>query len=656
MTPGAIGRRDGARAAVVGGSVLALVYIATLAPGLTFWDSGEFIAAVQTFGIPHPSGTPLLLVLARAWRECLWWLPTAAATNMLSAACTAAAGAIVAWIVARHLRGWIAGAAAAVGAGTMSTVWLNATETEVYGASLLLAMAAIAAADLAGLEGEADGSWRALACYCLTLAIPLHLSALVCAPSVIVLAGRGESGEWRWRSAVATGGIAIAALGTALARVPVMLAGAALVGTAAARAPAAERRSLGRAAVVALIALSALAILPLRARHDPPLNAGNAVTWRALVDVVARRQYGAQPLWPRQAPWWIQLGNLFEYADWQVALGLAPGVAPSWRRTPVTILFGAVALVGALTLRRRERRLWEASAVLLASATIGVVIYLNLKAGASYGWGVLPDNAPHEARDRAYFFALAFWIWGAWAGIGVVELARRVAPARRPVVTALILAPMLLNWRAVDRRREPEAHLPLRWARALLFDVPPRAVLFTGGDNDTFPIWYAQYVEHIRPDVTIVVSPLLPASWYRAALSRRESLLSPVDTSDERMEEMVELEVVRRARAAGRPVGATIEAEPVWYALGSDLTLRGLLVWADPGAATRVPVGGEMVMVDTAAAARFSAAFPPGPEPAAESIDPAPGRAARLLSCPEAALKEVRWARVDSLDSRCKAR
>ena len=55
--------------------------------------------------------------------------------------------------------------------------------------------------------------------------------------------------------------------------------------------------------------------------------------------------------------------------------------------------------------------------LLFAAGTIGVVMYLNLKAGPSYGVGFLPTNAPHEARERHYFFVLGFVCWGLWAGI-----------------------------------------------------------------------------------------------------------------------------------------------------------------------------------------------------------------------------------------------
>ena len=59
-----------------------VVYIATLAPGVTFWDAGEFIAAAHSLGIPHPPGTPLFVVLLNAWARAFAFLPFAIATNL----------------------------------------------------------------------------------------------------------------------------------------------------------------------------------------------------------------------------------------------------------------------------------------------------------------------------------------------------------------------------------------------------------------------------------------------------------------------------------------------------------------------------------------------------------------------------------------------
>ncbi|MDF1506512.1 hypothetical protein, partial [Roseisolibacter sp. H3M3-2] len=182
-----------------------------------------------------------------------------------------------------------------------------------------------------------------------------------------------------------------------------------------------ERAHLRRAAerlLPALVALSAVLVLLVRARHDPALNQGDPSTLGALADVIARRQYAVAPPWPRQAPWWLQLGNLLQWADWQLALGVDDRVGASPTRTPLTVAYALLAVVGARWHRARDRRSWRALLLLLLAGSLGVAAWLNLKAGPSYGWGVLPDDAPHEARERDYFFAVAWFVWGLWAGLG----------------------------------------------------------------------------------------------------------------------------------------------------------------------------------------------------------------------------------------------
>jgi hypothetical protein len=273
----------------------------------------------------------------------------------------------------------------------------------------------------------------------------------------------------------------------------------------------------------AAIAASALLFLIVRAQHDPPVNQGAPTTLTALADVVARRQYDVAPLWPRRAPFWLQLANVFEYADWQVALSLGPTIFPTVLRTGATIIFAVLGIVGALEHRRRDARGWRTLLLVLVGGSLGVAVYLNLRAGPSFGWGVLPDDAIREARERDYFFVTGFWAWGLWAGYGAVRAADRV---RLPSVVGIGLAalPIALNWTAIDRRRWPDRDLARLVAVSLLEAAPPRAVLFVGGDNDTYPLWYAQAALGTRRDVTVVTTPLLPAAWYRAELWRRYRL------------------------------------------------------------------------------------------------------------------------------------
>ena len=175
--------------------------------------------------------------------------------------------------------------------------------------------------------------------------------------------------------------------------------------------------------------------------------------------------------------------------------------------------------------RNSDRRSWRALVVLFLVSLLGVVAYLNLKAGPSFGAGFLPATAPHEARERDYFFFWFFVCWGLWAGFGAIRLSRLLVTPLNLVALVLPFAPALLNWSAVDRRTDPVEIRARLDESEMLSKVPPSGIFLAVGDNDTYPLWYLQQVESTRRDATIVTVPLLPAKWYRAELARRYKLL-----------------------------------------------------------------------------------------------------------------------------------
>ncbi len=649
------------RAGWLAGGALFVVYVATLAPSVTFWDSGEFIAAARVLGIPHPPGTPLFVILLNVWAKLCPFLPFATATNLFSAVCTAGAVGLTAAFIARATgRPWYA-LAAAITAGSMTSVWQNATETEVYAASLVLSVAAIAVADQAGRA--TDRRWTVLAAYLLALSLPLHLSALVAAPVVIYLVIRRQDGAWDWSAGLAMLGVSVLVAGVSRLSIAVSVAGAALLaastfGFSRSRVRFAARDTLAVCAVT-FVAASALLFLLVRARHDPAINQANPSSWRQLAYVVGRRQYDVQGLWPREAPIWLQIANWFEYADWQFALSLAPTVIPSIGRVLVTVGFAALGLIGSRWHRSVDRRTWVAVGLLLICGSLGVITYLDLKVGTSFAWTFVPDEARHEARDRDYFFVLGFWAWGIWAGMGAVALVRRfAAPAALGVVLAAL--PIVLNWSAVDRRSEPEASMAREVASMLLDPLPHRTVLFVAGDNDTYPLWYAQQVEHRRPDVTVVTMPLLGAPWSGDELMRRQRLFGGVISGDVVARSA---RIAQSALAQRRPVAVSMlvpardrnRLGDRWTVIGISL----LADTADDGGSFHRHAMAPSVRVDTAAtaaAARLIEIWRRGREPH-PALDPVHEYFSGILSCPRSILlPNPSAAQFASLDSLCNLR
>jgi len=219
-----------------------------------------------------------------------------------------------------------------------------------------------------------------------------------------------------------------------------------------------------------------------------------------------------------------------------------------------------------------------------------------------------------------------------------------------PVALVVAGLPLALNWRAANRR--PDAMLATTFGESLLASVPPRAVLFVAGDNDSYTTWFRQAVLGERRDVVPVTLSLLPADWYRLELERRYGLVGGA-ASTWRGEDVVLGSIVARARETGRPVAAAVSVRAdLRHALAPGWTLGGMAYVADfdgPARADQVDsvaTGRVADLVASRLAFRES-----------HGRDPAVGYVARLLRCPSEALRlahnRAAAASADLLDSRC---
>lgn len=144
------------------------------------------------------------------------------------------------------------------------------------------------------------------------------------------------------------------------------------------------------------------------------------------------------------------------------------------------------------------------------------------------------NQPPVEPRERDYIFAgsvLAFCIWIAFGVLFIYDLLKdKLKGPAAPVVAVLICAaaPYLMGsqgWNDHDRSHRTVAR---DIAYDYLNSCQPNAVLFTQGDNDTYPLWYAQEVENIRPDVRIINLSLLGVDWYIDQLMRKMNDSEPL--------------------------------------------------------------------------------------------------------------------------------
>lgn len=160
-------------------------------------------------------------------------------------------------------------------------------------------------------------------------------------------------------------------------------------------------------------------------------------------------------------------------------------------------------------------------ALLFFFTGLAIVLYLN--------------QTPNQPRERDYAYVGSFYAFAIWIGLGVFAitnwLKKVVTPkmaATLATVIALFAAPILMasqEWDDHDRSGKTTAR---DFAKNYLNSCAPNAILFTYGDNDTYPLWYVQEVENFRPDVRIVNLSLFDTDWYINQLRRPFNASKPL--------------------------------------------------------------------------------------------------------------------------------
>lgn len=152
---------------------------------------------------------------------------------------------------------------------------------------------------------------------------------------------------------------------------------------------------------------------------------------------------------------------------------------------------------------------------------IAIVVYLN--------------NTPYQPRERDYAYVGSFYAFAIWIGLGVYALYdffSKKIPAQTATVlatiTGLLAAPVIMAKDGWDDHDRSNRYTARDFAANYLNSCAPNAILFTNGDNDTFPLWYAQEVEGIRTDIRVVNLSLSNTDWYIEQLRRKAYDSDPV--------------------------------------------------------------------------------------------------------------------------------
>ncbi|TRX30146.1 DUF2723 domain-containing protein [Flavobacterium franklandianum] len=164
-------------------------------------------------------------------------------------------------------------------------------------------------------------------------------------------------------------------------------------------------------------------------------------------------------------------------------------------------------LIGIMYHASRDRKSFYVLLVLFLFMGLALKIYLN--------------ERPFEPRERDYALVGSFYVFGIWIGFGVYALYESLQKYLAPKIAgpliigaSLVAVPVLMGFQNWDDHDRSDKYTATALAKSYLESCDPNAILFTIGDNDTFPLWYAQEIEHVRTDVKIVNTSLFMTDWY----------------------------------------------------------------------------------------------------------------------------------------------
>ena len=186
-------------------------------------------------------------------------------------------------------------------------------------------------------------------------------------------------------------------------------------------------------------------------------------------------------------------------------------------------------IIGLLFQAKIDPKSFYINLMLFLMMGVVLVLYLN--------------SPPVEPRERDYIYVGSFYAFAIWIGMGVLAIGDTITKFNKNLVLAGILSTLITlpvagimasqNW---DDHNRKGRYFSVDSARNFLASCAPNAILFTGGDNDTFPLWYVQEVEGFRTDVRVIVLSYFDTDWYVKQMTRpiNESQALPFSLTPDR--------------------------------------------------------------------------------------------------------------------------
>ncbi len=301
--------------------------------------------------------------------------------------------------------------------------------------------------------------------------------------------------------------------------------------------------------LVTVIGFSFHLFIPIRSANNPTIDENNVVkdeftlgffiepvkqllgvddvfsessrNFRTFVDYLERKQYGSESMVERM---FRRRGTMENQFGRHPHMGFWSYFEEQYGMTGGFLLIFILGLFGVYTAINKKLPIGLPFLIFLLLSSVGLILYMNFADGTLYD--PRTNDAYLEVRNRDYFFTPAFIYFGMALGLGIaaiMETAReklseaKFSSLKTPVLgilSLLVFLPAVTiahNYYYCDRSGN---NYPYIYAYNILESCDKNAILFTAGDNDTFPLWCVQEVDSFRTDVTIVNLSLLNTDWY----------------------------------------------------------------------------------------------------------------------------------------------
>ena len=570
-----------------------LVYYDTMAPTVSFWDCGEFIATAHTLGVPHPPGSPLFLIIGRVFSMIPFSPDIAFRVNLISVFVSALAVMLLYLIIVKIIAHWrggikensdviIAFGGALVGALTFAFTdshWFNAVEAEVYSMSTFFTAIVVWLILHWSERAEEQGNERyiLIIAYMIGLAIGIHLLNLLALPFIaLIIYFRKQSFEWKsFLITIGITGVTFVIIHNGVIKgLPKLASEIGVFGVVVAVlivfgimiwSIVNKQQLLSivfTSMVLILIGYSSYTIIFIRSGQDPVIDENDPETVTAAVSYMEREQYGQVGRFPRRykgipaqhevvgAPangqkysvsqkrkymfynvskqwdffWNYQVKKMYwRYFLWQFAgrgNSTEPGVTAfgannrqdgvDWSQFGLPLAF-ILGLAGMIYHFYRDEKEAFSMMTLFFLTGLAIIIYLN------------QDNP--QPRERDYSYVGSFLAFSVWIGVGAAAIVENIIKkikteniGHRLGIAVILLQVVLIPFAMVraNYHEHDRSGNYVAWDMSynMLQSCEPHGIIFTNGDNDTFPLWYLQEVEGMRKDVTVANLSLLNTPWY----------------------------------------------------------------------------------------------------------------------------------------------